>query len=114
MEVDLTVTRPRVFINDTTFKTNDEGFKVGIIERGNELNNYFQLHLVTYKSAQTGKTEIAAYIFMETETEENVRDGVRAWKELMPYKEADVGGMIYIGVVNKQFKAKSSEILFST
>ena len=47
---------------------------------------------------------------METETEENVRDGVRAWKELMPYKEADVGGMIYIGVVNKQFKAKLSEI----
>lgn len=28
MEVDLNMTRPKVFINDTTFNTNEEGFKV--------------------------------------------------------------------------------------
>jgi hypothetical protein len=40
---------------------------------------------------------------METETEENVRDGVKGWKQLMPYKESDVGGLVYIGVVNKHY-----------
>ena len=59
---------------------------------------------MTYKSAHTGRTEIAAYIFLETETEENVRDGVKAWKCLMPYNESEVGGVIYIGVVNISLK----------
>ena len=36
---------------------------------------------------------------MEKETEPNVRDGIRAWKQMMPYSESDVGGLIYIGVV---------------
>jgi hypothetical protein len=101
MQVDLNMTRPRVFVNDTTFKTNDEGFKVaGSLSR--QIIVYlesFQLHLVTYKSANTGRTEIACYIFMESETEQNVRDGVKAWKNIMPYNEIDIGGCIYIGVV---------------
>ena len=29
MQVDLNMTRPRVFVSDTTFNTNEEGFKVG-------------------------------------------------------------------------------------
>ena len=58
---------------------------------------------MTYKSSTTGKTEVAYYIFMEKEDEENVRDAIRGWKLLMPYNEDDVGGTIYIGVVSNLY-----------
>ena len=60
----------------------------------------FKLHLVTYKSSTTGKTEIACYIFLEKEDERSVRDAICGWRILMPYTEDDIGGMIYVGVVS--------------
>ena len=39
-------------------------------------------------------------MFLETEDERNIKDAVRGWKLLMPYKETDVGGTIYIGIVS--------------
>ena len=58
---------------------------------------------MTYKSSTTGKTEVACYIFMEKEDEQNIRDAVRGWKLLMPYNENDVGGTIYIGIVSNLY-----------
>jgi hypothetical protein len=83
MLTDLKMTQPKVFICDTTFNTNDEGLK---------------LHLLNYKSCITGKTEIAAYVFLEAETEVNVQEGFKLFRELMPYTEEDVGGTLYFGV----------------
>ena len=60
----------------------------------------FQLHLVTYKSSTTGKTEVAFYIFLEREDKQNIRDAMRGWMLLMPYGEKDVGGSIFIGIVS--------------
>ena len=62
--------------------------------------NFLQLNLVTYKSSTTGKHEVACYMFLEKEDERNIRDAVRGWKLLMPYKEIDVGGSIYKGIVS--------------
>ena len=55
---------------------------------------------IAYKSSTTGKHEVACYMFLEKEDERNIKDAVRGWKLLMPYKETDVGGTIYIGIVS--------------
>ena len=83
MLADLSVSRPTVLITDTTFNTNEE---------------WLRLFLFTYKSVITGKTEIAAYIFLETETSEHVKVGLETFRSLLLYDEDDVGGNLWTGV----------------
>ena len=52
------------------------------------------------KSSTTGKLEVAYYMFLEKEDERYIRNAVRGWKLIMPYKETDVGGTFYIGIVS--------------
>ena len=53
----------------------------------------------------TVETEVACYIFLATETKENVEDGLKAWKSVIPYTEEDVGGRFYI-YIDKDFEYK--------
>ena len=53
----------------------------------------------------TGETEVACYIFLATETKENVEDGLKAWKSVIPYTEEDVGGRFHI-YIDKDFEYK--------
>ena len=57
-------------------------------------------------STLTGTTEVSCYIFMATETKENVTDAIKAWKTSLPYKEEDVGGTFYI-FIDKDFEYKT-------
>ena len=82
--------RPNLFFTDSTFGTNKEEYK---------------LHLPTYVSVVTVETEVACYIFLATETKENVEDGLKAWKSVIPYTEEDVGGCFYI-YIDKDFEYK--------
>ena len=95
---ELKLAKPKVFYADTTFGTNAEQYKV---------------HLPTYESPLTGKTEIACYIFLATETQNNVRDGLKSWKLCLPYDVEDVGGMFYI-FIDKDFSSKKElELVFT-
>ena len=92
---ELKLAKPKVFYADTTFGTNAEQYKV---------------HLPTY---ETGKTEIACYIFLATETQNNIRDGLKSWKLCLPYDVEDVGGMFYI-FIDKDFSYKKElELVFT-
>ena len=53
--------RPNVFFTDTTFSTNSQEYK---------------LYLPTNVSTLTGETEVACYIFLATEQQQNVTDGI--------------------------------------
>ena len=55
---------------------------------------------LTYKSSTTGKREVPFYMFLEKEYEIYIRDAVRGCKLIMPYKETNVGGTFYIGIVS--------------
>ena len=46
------------------------------------------------------RQKVPFYMFLEKEYERYIRDAVRGWKLIMPYKETDVGGTFYIGIVS--------------
>ena len=56
---------------DTTFSTNKENFK---------------LWVPVFESEVTNKWEIAALLFIETECKDVVEEGIKMFKESLPYK----------------------------
>ena len=61
---------PLVFQCDTTFGTSTEGYK---------------LYVPVYYSNITAKWEIAALLFMSTETKKNIETGINYFKSSLPY-----------------------------
>ena len=72
MKAQLFEEKPNTFQVDTTFGTNRENFK---------------LWIPVFKSETTGQWEIGALLFIETETKVNIEQGVRMFRDSLPYEQ---------------------------
>ena len=70
MKAHLSEVRPNTYEMDTTFSTNKENFKMWV---------------PVYKSFNTDKWEIAGFLFLESETLPVVEEGIKMFKESLPY-----------------------------
>ena len=99
MKVQLMQTKPQVFECDTTFGTQVEGYK---------------LYIPVFHSKFTNKWGVASLLFLSTETKEKVEEGVKYFKESLPYRVVD-GYSKFIFFTNKDFDyLQVSKSLFHT
>ena len=91
MKAQLVQTKPHVFECDTTFETQAESYK---------------LYKPIFHSNFTNKWEVAGLLFLSTETKEKVEEGLKFFKESLPYRFIDgVTKLIfdYIDVSNGKY-----------
>ena len=70
MRKQLALTKPHLFECDTTFGTQNEGYK---------------LYVPVFHSKLTNMWEVAGLLFLSTETKEKVEEGIKYFKESLPY-----------------------------
>ena len=70
MRKQLALTKPHVFECDTTFGTQNEGYK---------------LYVPVFHSKLTNMWEVAGLLFLSTETKEKVEEGIKYFKDSLPY-----------------------------
>ena len=87
MKNQLSRTKPQVFECDTTFGTQAEGYK---------------LYIPVFHSKFSDKWEVAGLLFLSTETKEKVEDGIKFFKESLPYRIVD-GVNKFIFFTDKDF-----------
>ena len=80
MKNQLSRSAPRLFECDTTFGTQVEGYK---------------LYIPLFYSNFTGKWEVSGLLFLTTETREKVDEGIRFFKQSLPYQTDGPGRFIF-------------------
>ena len=85
MKENLTRDKPSVFEDDTTFGTQEEGYK---------------LNVPIYYSKHTAKWEVAGILLLSSEVKENIKAGLEFFRDAIPYT---IPGGRFIFFMDKDF-----------